>query len=209
MITAAKAALVSCEGCRRLYRAADIAGHGHDEVRCTLCTTLLHPRKPDSLTRTWALVIAAFIFYIPANVYPVMTIIFSGTGAPSTIMGGVLELFESGDYPIALVILFASVMVPLGKMVGLVYLLLSIRSRAKWSPRTRTKMYKVINAIGRWSMIDMFMVSILAAIVHLGAVATVVPGLGAMAFAAVVVTTILAAESFDPRLVWDSLEDDR
>ena len=207
MITAAKAALVSCEGCRRLYRARDIAGHGR--ARCSLCGTLLHPRKPDSLARTWALVITAAICYIPANVYPVMTIIFSGTGAPSTILSGVIELFEDGDFPIALLILFASVMVPLGKMVGLIYLLLSIRRRAQWSPRKRTVMYRIINTIGRWSMIDMFMIAILAAIVHLGAVATVEPGLGAMAFAAVVVATILAAESFDPRLVWDSMEDDR
>ena len=208
MMTAARASLVSCEACRRLYRAADIPDHG--KASCSLCHAPLHPRKPDSLTRTWALVITALICYIPANVYPVMAIIFSGRGAPSTILGGVLELFESdGGWPIALVILFASVMVPLGKMVGLIYLLLSIRQRARWSPRKRTVMYRIINAIGRWSMIDMFMVSILVAIVHLGAIATVEPGFGAVAFAAVVVCTIFAAESFDPRLVWDSMEDDR
>lgn len=207
MITAAKAALVSCEGCRRLYCAADIPADGR--ARCTLCHTMLHPRKPDSVTRTWALVIAALICYIPANVYPVMTIVFSGRGEPSTILGGVIELADGGDWPIALLILFASVMVPLGKIVGLIYLLLSVRRREQWSPRKRTAMYRIINAIGRWSMIDMFMVSILAAIVHLGAIATVVPGWGAVAFAAVVVATIFAAESFDPRLVWDSLEADR
>jgi paraquat-inducible protein A len=207
VITAAKANLLSCEGCQRLYRAADVAGQR--AAACSRCGGPLHARKPDSLNRTWALLIAALIFYIPANVFPVMTIIFSGTGAPSTILGGVMELVEGGDYPIALLILFASVAVPLAKISGLAYLLLSIRRRSHWNPRRRTHMYKIINAIGRWSMIDMFMVSILVAIVHLGAIATVEPGLGALAFATVVVCTIFAAESFDPRLVWDSMEEDR
>lgn len=207
MTTAAQLGLVSCEGCRRLYRVAPISAG--TQARCTLCGCALHARKPDSLRRTWALLIAALILYVPANAYPVMTIIFSGKGAPSTILGGVIELFDAGGWPIALLILFASVAVPLAKMVGLAFLALSVERRSQWNPRKRTRMYKIIAVIGRWSMIDMFMVSILVAIVHLGAIATVEPGLGAMAFAAVVVLTIFAAESFDPRLVWDSMEHDQ
>lgn len=207
MITATQAGLVSCEGCARLYPRDDLAGPGG--AHCGVCGSAVHARKPGGLSRTWALLAAAIICYIPANLFPVMTIIFSGQGAPSTIMGGVIELFDGGDWPIALLILFASITVPLAKIVGLAYLAYSVMHRSQWSPRKRTRMYKIIAAIGRWSMIDMFMVAILVAIVRLGAVATVEPGLGALAFAATVVITIFAAEGFDPRLVWDSMEEDR
>jgi paraquat-inducible protein A len=160
-----------------------------------------------SLQRTWALVISAAILYIPANVFPVMTMIISGKGEPHTVLGGAVALFEAGSWSSGLLVVFASVTVPCFKIVGLMYLLLSIHFKSLWRPRDRTVMYRIIEVVGRWSMIDMFMVSILAALVNLGALALVEPGPGAPYFAAVVILTMIAAQSFDPRLIWDKMEE--
>jgi paraquat-inducible protein A len=173
---------------------------------CRRCDSPLHPRKPDSVARTWALVIAAAILYIPANYFPVLTIVQLGAGQPSTILGGIKELLVAGQYPLAALVLFASVLVPLLKLVGLALMLIATQlGSAKWL-RDRTRLYHVVAFIGRWSMIDIFMESLLGALVVFGSVITIEPGIGAIAFCGVVFLTMFAAETFDPRLMWDAAE---
>ena len=174
--------------------------------RCPRCESALHERKPNSVARTWALVIAAAIFYIPANYYPVLSVVQLGAGQPSTILGGVEELIRAGQYPLALLVFFASIAVPVLKLVGLSIMLITIQTgRAGWL-RDRVRLYHIVRFIGRWSMIDIFMESLLGALVAFGSVITIEPGVGALAFCAVVILTMFAAETFDPRLMWDAAE---
>lgn len=175
-----------------------------DQPICPRCDSHLHARKPDSINRTLALLSAAVILFIPANVYPVMTVIWLGSGEPSTILGGVVALIDGGMLPLALVVLVASIVVPAFKLLVFGYLLLSIRRGSNWRPVDRTRLYRVTELIGAWSMVDVYLVAILTAVVQMDILATVRPGLGASFFAAVVVLTMLAAHSFDPRLIWDN-----
>jgi len=175
----------------------------HDP-RCPRCASALHERKPNSVARTWALVIAAAILYIPANYYPVLSVVQLGAGQPSTILGGVEELVTARQYPLALLVFFASIAVPMLKLVGLSLMLVTIQTgRAGWL-RDRTRLYHIVRFIGRWSMIDIFMESLLGALVAFGSVITIEPGVGALAFCGVVILTMFAAETFDPRLMWDA-----
>ena len=175
-----------------------------DDPRCPRCASALHERKPNSVARTWALVIAAAIFYIPANYFPVLSVVQLGAGQPSTILGGVEELVTAGQYPLALLVFFASIAVPVLKLVGLSVMLVTIQTgRAGWL-RDRVRLYHIVRFIGRWSMIDIFMESLLGALVAFGSVITIEPGVGALAFCAVVILTMFAAETFDPRLMWDA-----
>jgi len=189
---------LSCHGCHLVLPAA--AEHGD----CSRCGARLHRRRRDSITRCWALVLTAVILYIPANVYPVMTIISFGAGFPSTILEGVQELLSGGMWPLALLVFFASITVPVLKLLGLMYLMLSIKFKSRWRLRDRTRLYRIVEGVGRWSMIDIFMVSILVALVRAGSIATIEPGVGATSFACVVIITMMAAMSFDPRLMWDA-----
>jgi paraquat-inducible protein A len=173
---------------------------------CTRCGARLFARKPDSVARTWALVATGLLLYIPANVFPALTVISFGHGMPSTILGGVVELMNGEDWPLALLIFTASVAVPVLKLLGLMSLLFSVQRRARARLVDRTRLYRIIEFIGRWSMIDIFVAALLTALVTLGQVATVEPGLGILAFGGVVVVTMVAAESFDPRLMWDAAE---
>jgi paraquat-inducible protein A len=193
---------IGCHGCRLVCRLP--AGLAPGAARCPRCGTRLHRRKPNSLSRCWALVIAALILYVPANVYPVMTFISFGRGAPSTILGGVSELVQAGMWPLAGVVFVASITVPVLKLIGLIVLLVSVQRRSRRQTRQRTMLYRIVEGVGRWSMIDIFTLAILAALVQLGALATIQPGAGAIAFAAVVVLTMFAALAFDPRLLWDA-----
>ncbi|MEJ2233613.1 MAG: paraquat-inducible protein A [Syntrophobacterales bacterium] len=202
--TALDNSLVSCHSCHLVCQATAV--HGKGEMICPRCGSVLHQRKPRSLSRTWALVIAAFIFYIPANVLPITTVISLGKAQSDTIMSGVIYFLQTGMWPIALVIFIASIFVPLAKLLILTFLLISVQRKWQWRPKDRTRLYRITEAIGRWSMTDIFVVTILVALVKLGALATIDAGPGAIFFAAVVVTTIFAAMSFDPRLIWDSME---
>ncbi len=161
-------------------------------------------RRARSIQYTWALVIAAAICYVPANLLPVMVTTAFGSAEPDTIMGGVVFLYGSGSWPLALIVLIASVMVPLGKLVALAYLLVTVQRAAQGGNRERTRLYRMIEIIGRWSMLDVFVVTFTVALVQLQPMMSVQPGLGVVFFAAVVVLTMLAAETFDPRLIWDS-----
>jgi paraquat-inducible protein A len=198
--------LVPCHACAMLTRLPTEASHS--EAGCPRCRAPVHRRKPNSVNRTWALVIAAAILYVPANVYPVLKIEILGKTEADTIYTGVVELFGAGMWEIGLLVFFASITVPMLKLLGLTFLLISVQRRSRWRPRDRTVLYRMVEYIGRWSMIDMFMTSILVALVQLGAVATIVPGVGATCFASVVVITMFAASSFDPRLIWDNLGGD-
>jgi paraquat-inducible protein A len=164
-------------------------------------------RKQDSLARTWALLIAATLCYVPANVFPVMVVAGPGGSEADTILSGVQAMFAAGWWAVGGLIFFASITVPVLKLLTLFGLLISVQRRSRWRPRDRTRLYRIVEVIGRWSMLDMFVVSLTVALVQLGAVASVEPGIGASFFAAVVVLTIFAASSFDPRLIWDAMEE--
>ena len=203
-MTAASASLLSCHSCNLLSKMS--GSHGHSHALCPRCGAPLHQRKTNSLTRTWALVIAAFIFYIPANVLPITVVTSLGKTQADTILSGVIYFMLTGMWPIALVIFVASVAVPLIKLFVLSFLLISVQRKWKWRPKDRTRLYRIAEAVGRWSMVDIFVVTILVALVKLGGLATIDAGPAATYFAAVVVTTIFAAMSFDPRLIWDVME---
>ncbi|MDN3224474.1 paraquat-inducible protein A [Pseudomonas nunensis] len=179
-----------------------------DEQVCTRCGALVHARRPNSLMRTWALLTTAAILYIPANVLPIMTVSSLGKGDPSTIMSGVIQLVQHGMIPIAAVVFIASILVPTFKLVGIALLLFSVQRRQPLSARQRIVMYRFIEFIGRWSMLDIFVIAILVAVVNFGRLASVEANLGAIAFASVVILTMLAAVTFDPRLIWDNTESD-
>ena len=170
---------------------------------CPRCGAALHERKPRSLERTWAWWIAAALCYVPANVLPIMKVTSLGRAQADTIMSGVVYLLVHGMWPLAVVVFTASVFVPLLKLLILLGLLISVHRDSSWRPVERTRLYRVTEAIGRWSMVDIFVVTILVALVRLGNLATVEAQAGAVFFGAVVVLTMLAAESFDPRLIWD------
>ena len=203
-ITALSASLISCHSCHLLCKAAP-AAKGF-AVSCPRCGAHLRSRKPNSIARTWALVIAAFILYIPANVLPITNVTSFGKAQADTIMSGVIYFVKSGSWPIALVIFVASVFVPLLKLFLLSFLLISVQRKSQWRPKDRTRLYRITEAIGRWSMTDIYVVTILVALVKLGSLATIEAGPGAIFFAGVVIITIFAAMSFDPRLIWDSQE---
>ena len=172
-------------------------------MHCSRCGAELHQRKPDSLNRTWALLITSIILFIPANTLTIMNVIYFGQDDPSTIIGGVILLLQMGSYSVAFVVFAASVLVPLFKMIGILMILLSLKFKINLSDKQRITMFRYIDFIGRWSMLDIFVISILAALVNISGVAVITAGSAATAFGAVVVLTILAANSFDSRLLWD------
>ncbi len=193
--------LVACHTCRMLHRPHD--AFGEPISHCTRCRAPLHHRLENSVQRTWALLAAAVIMLIPANLLPVMTVSKLGKGEPATIMSGVVQLIEAGMWGLALIVFFASVIVPAAKLLTLGFLLRSVQERSSWRPRDRTRLYRVTEMIGSWSMVDVFLVGLLAGLVSLGLIASIVPGIGASFFGAAVILTMFAAHSFDPRLIWD------
>jgi paraquat-inducible protein A len=191
--------LVSCEHCNLLQNSAEGVG-------CRRCGAALHRRKPDSIRLTWALVVSAVILYIPANLYPVFTIVSFGRRNTSTIIGGVHQLLTSADWPLAVIIFVASILVPLVKLIGLAWLLISVRYPMPRYLPANTKLHRVIESIGRWSATDVFVAALLSGLVTLDNLATVEPGLGVVAFGAVVFLTMVATMTFDQRLLWDAAE---
>ena len=173
---------------------------------CPRCGSHLHLRKPNSIQRTVALMVAATALYIPANILPIMTVVELGDVTENTIISGMMTFWRQGAYPIAIVIFTASIVIPLLKIVALTWLCLAASGRLHPSPGMLGKIYWFTELLGRWSMVDIFVVGILVALVQLGNYMTITPGLGAVAFAGVVVLTMLAAMSFEPRLLWDRLE---
>ncbi|HKS13273.1 MAG TPA: paraquat-inducible protein A [Pseudomonas sp.] len=198
------AGILVCNECHELNR-QEPGGHSQD---CTRCGAIVHVRRPNSILRTWALLITASILYIPANVLPIMTVSSLGQGTPDTIMSGVISLMQHGMLPIAAVVFVASILVPTFKLVGIGLLLYSVQRHQPLSARQRILMYRFIEFIGRWSMLDIFVIAILVAVVNFGRIASVEANLGAVAFASVVILTMFAALTFDPRLIWDNTESD-
>jgi paraquat-inducible protein A len=200
--------LAVCPSCELLCRRVPLPGHNHAHFDCPRCGAQIHLRKPESLARTWALVISALIFYIPANLLPMTYSTKLGHTQVDTIMSGVIYFIVTGAPHLALIIFVASICVPLIKLVLLSSLLISVHRRSHWKPRERARFYRLVEGIGRWSMVDIFAVTIVAALVKVGALASVEIGPGAFFFCAVVIFTMLAAMTFDPRLIWDAMEDD-
>ena len=202
--TGARFGYMTCHACGKLSRATP----GLHHACCPRCDAPLHLRKPDSVSRTWAFLIAAMVLYIPANLLPMMKTSSLFGSQSDTIMSGVVYFWTSGSWYLALIIFFASIMVPLLKMLALVVLLVSVQMRSRWQVEQRTKLYRVVEFVGRWSMLDVYVVAVIVALVQLNALATIQPGPGAIAFGAVVVLTMFSAMAFDPRLIWDPLEKD-
>jgi paraquat-inducible protein A len=198
-LTAAEAGFLACHACGLVHRPA---AEAHD-LACARCGAGLHFRAPNSIARSWALLIAAYVLIVPANLLPVMETGSLFGSETDTIMSGVIYLWTSGSWPLALIVFFASIAVPFSKLAALTYLLVSVQRRSAWAPRERTRLYRVLEAVGRWSMIDIFVAALLTALVQFGGLMTIRAGPGAIAFGAVVVLTMFAAESFDPRLIWD------
>jgi paraquat-inducible protein A len=173
-----------------------------DKTRCDCCGATLHAGWSDSIQKTWAWLITSVMLYFPANFLPITYTRFFGRETESTILGGVVTLWEHGDRPVAVVIFVASVLVPLGKMIVLSWMCLSVQLGSNFALRQKTKLYRITEYVGRWSMIDVFVVGILVALIQLGNIMTVRPGVATVAFAGMVVTTMLASLSFDPRLLW-------
>jgi paraquat-inducible protein A len=201
-LTGALAEIVPCSVCGLLSRPAGPASPGW----CPRCGESIVFRRRDPIQRTWALIIAAAICYLPANILPVMTTQTLRSVDPTTIIGGVVRLYEDGSWVLALIVLIASVMIPLVKLIALAYLLITVQLRSERYRRERVRMYRMLKVIGRWSMLDVFVATFSVALVQLRPYMTVVPGTGVLFFTAVVILTIFAADSFDPRLIWDSGE---
>ncbi|WP_025126902.1 paraquat-inducible protein A [Pseudomonas sp. PH1b] len=189
--------------CHTCGRACELSEH-----RCPRCDSPVHERKPNSLARTWAFLLASLIFYIPANLLPVMHTSIFGSASENTIMSGVVEFWKAGAWDIALLIFIASVVVPCIKFFVLGTLLVTCQRRSRWAQRERARLYRFIELIGYWSMLDVLVVAVVAALVQFRALSSIDPRMGILFFGLVVVLTMLAAMSFDPRLIWDAEVED-
>jgi len=202
--SAAKNGLMRCHCCTLLVPIPP-ASASRDAATCPRCGSAIHLRKPASIQRTWSLLIAAGLLLIPANIYPVMTVIQIGQGEPSTILSGVRHLAASGMWGLSLIVFFASIVIPILKLVVFSSILLTIHWHKAQRPIDRTRLCRLSTLLGAWSMIDIFVIALLTALVQMGAIAMITPNIGALFFSSVVIITILAAESFDSRLIWDTL----
>ncbi|MEM8656366.1 MAG: paraquat-inducible protein A [Pseudomonadota bacterium] len=196
--TARDKGLVSCQECARVWPAS--------ETRCNTCGQTLRSRDPNSLQKVWAWWIAGVLAYIPANMYPMLHTRTLLQSSEDTIIAGAMEIALHGSPGVALIILFASVAIPLGKFFAIAYLALAVKRGAAWPPRRQYVLYEVVEYIGRWSMIDVFVVAILCSLVQLSVAASITPGVAALTFALSVIFTMFSAQSFDPRLIWDRIE---
>ncbi|WP_266157926.1 paraquat-inducible protein A [Dyella silvatica] len=196
---ASELGLIGCHVCGLVCRDNDL-----DEAACPRCGSPLHRRKHASYIRTWALLIAAFLLYIPANLLPIMRTVSVGDVDDNTILSGVIELWVKGSPDLAVIVFTASIVVPMLKFFAMTTLLVSAHRRSGWAQRQRAKLYRLVELIGYWSMLDVFVVALLTALVQFGLLSLVEPLPGVVFFGLTVVLTMLASMSFDPRLIWDS-----
>ncbi|MCD8552523.1 paraquat-inducible protein A [Seleniivibrio sp.] len=196
-MTDIESGVILCKECGTLNRSED------DTAECRCCGGTIHRRTKDSLSRTWALCITALILYIPANLYPIMDVQIMGESSRNTILGGVIQFFQHGMYFICAVVFVASFVVPLFKLSALFYILLTLRKGRKLSNRRKTRLYSIVELIGKWSMLDVFVVCIMAGLINVGYLLKITAGVGIVYFASVVIITMLASNSFDTRLIWD------
>lgn len=199
MASAISHGLVSCHTCGLLSRL-----NGAGAAHCPRCSTRLYGRKPNSLSRTWALVVLAYVLYIPANLLPILESRALLAEESNTIMSGILLFWEGGSYMIAALVFIASVVVPMTKLLALTWLLVTVQMKSRARPYQRTQLFRMVEFIGRWSMLDIYVVALTVTLVQVGTLASIEVGPGAMAFGAVVVVTMIAARTFDPRLIWDA-----
>jgi paraquat-inducible protein A len=195
--------IIACHVCNAVCDAVPGAG---EVASCPRCGHHLHRRRPDSIRRSTAYLIAALILYIPANLYPVMYTTFLGSGFASTILAGIIDFWNSGSYGIALVIFIASIGVPCVKFAILGLLLVTSHRKSQWARKERTRLYRVVEMIGYWSFLDVLVVAVVASLVEFGALSETQPRVGILFFGAVVILTMLSAMSFDARLIWDEDE---
>lgn len=198
VVTAADKGLIGCVRCGHVMRAPALPGD------CDRCGATLHRRKPQSLERSWAFLIAAMILYIPANTLTMMKTINPFNATDDTIISGIIYLWVAGTPELAVIVFVASVMVPIAKFIALLILLLSVRRGSERDRIGRTRLYRIIEKIGHWSMLDVFVVALLVALVRFDLFGRVEAGGGAVCFGAVVILTMMATLSFDPRLIWDT-----
>ncbi|WP_221931767.1 paraquat-inducible protein A [Thalassomonas sp. M1454] len=198
VITAKDKGLALCSVCHLVSKVNE-----EGDSYCPRCEEKLEQRFHNSLQRCWAWTICSTIAFIPANAFPIMTILYFGKGQPDTILSGIILLLKFGMYPIAAIVFIASFVIPLAKIVGLYVLLYSLKKKGNLSKQKRTKLYRFVEFFGRWSMLDVFVVALLVALVEIGSIVEIVAGPGATAFGVMVILTIFAADSFDPRLLWD------
>lgn len=192
--TAHDAGLTGCTSCGRVWPAGTLD--------CGRCGARLRPVDASSLQVVWAWLAAGVIFYIPANLYPMLrTSVLTGS-SENTILGGVIELVSHGNLGVAAIVFIASIVIPIGKFLAIAYLALAVGTERRAGGHRHLILFEVVDFIGRWSMIDVFVVAILSALVQLGFVAAINPGPAAVSFALSVAFTMLAAQSFDPRLIW-------
>ena len=201
-LTAARAGIVACETCGLLSRPS----RPGEAATCPRCGKTAAFRRRESIQDTWAYILAAAICYVPANLLPVMTTRTIRYDEPNTVIGGVLYFYNTGSWELALIVLVASVVIPLGKLASLAYLLVSVQRGSTARSAERTRLFRMLKIIGRWSMLDVFVVAFVVALIQFQPLMSVVPGPGVLFFAAVVILTIFAADSFDPRLIWDAGE---
>jgi paraquat-inducible protein A len=199
-LTCAQIRLYSCQVCGRVSQC--VRDTGDAALHCPRCSAPLHQRRPDSLEKTWACVIAAVLLYVPANVLPIMATSSVFGNNQHTILGGVAELWAAGDWALALIVFVASIVVPIGKIGALVVLLLTAQRNSAWRSRERSRLFRLVEAVGHWSMLDVYVVLLVVGMIRFGAFAGAAPESGLLAFGAVVVLTMLATEFFDPRLLW-------
>jgi len=200
VVTARALGLLPCAQCGLLCRATQDAA----DLGCPRCGSTLHARKPDSVQRTWAYLIASVILYIPANTLTVMRTDSLFGRENHTILGGVVDLWNGGSWDLAVIVFVASIVVPILKMLALALLAISVQRRSHWRQHDRARLYRMLEAVGHWSMLDVFVVALLVGLVRFHGIAEVSPGPGIAAFGAVVVLTMLSSMSLDPRLIWDT-----
>lgn len=196
--------LISCKNCRKIYES-----DADKEFACRRCGHTVRARDVNTLQISLALTVSAIMFYIPAMVYPMMEITQFGVTTKSTIIGGVMSFLEHKDYFIASVIFIASVAIPLVKLIGLLFIFASLKINTKLSNKMKINIFRFIEFIGKWSMVDVYVVAILASAMQLGEVFNIKGGLAATSFCLVVAFTMIAAKNFDTRIIWDDGNDDK
>ena len=196
LISARDAGLVACQRCGQV--------HPMQTQYCSRCKGMLRSRDEASLQKVWAWLLAGMIVYLPANIYPMLLTSTLVERSESTIIGGVVELLAHGSWGIATIVFVASVIIPVGKFMAIIYLAISVQNCSSANRHARHKAYELVEFIGRWSMIDVFVVAILSALVQLNTIATINPGIAAVSFALSVIFTMLSAQAFDSRLIWDA-----
>lgn len=198
ILKAKRLGLAGCHTCDQVVRLDDKLA-----ARCPRCHSPVHYRKHDSINRAWAFLISAFIMYIPANTEAIMLTSALGQQSSDTILSGILYFLFHGDWPLALVIFLASVLLPLLKIIAMAYLLIMVQLGSDIRKKEKTRLYLIAEVMGRWSMVDIFVVALLAALIQFGELSNIQAGPAGMAFAAMVILTMFSAMAFDPKLIWD------